>query len=432
MMRLAAIAAIALAATHAAGQPIEVRVAGQDGVYLLLRGGEPYVVKGVGAGNIDLATVALRGGNSIRTWGVEGAQATLDAAGRHGLTVALNLPVASERFGFDYDDAAAVAAQERRIEALVRRYRDHPALLCWILGNELDFNYTNPRVYDAVNALSRLVHRLDPNHPTTTTITGVRAELLKAVRTRAADLDFLSLQLYGALAALPRYREQLLADIPFMVTEWGPLGFWEVGKTDWGAPIEQNSTEKARHYLGGYQNFILPALPRQALGSYVFLWGQKQERTPTWFSMFTETGERTATVDAMQVAWTRTVPGNQAPIVEALRLRGKPATANVTLRAGKTYPAVAVFSDPDGDDLTYAWSVKVESASRAEGGDAESAIPDLPGLIASPPGEEAEAAAPGGEVVVQAPAAPGHYRLFVTAYDGRGNAAYANLPFRVL
>ena len=37
MMRLAAIAAIALAATHAAGQPIEVRVAGQDGVYLLLR-----------------------------------------------------------------------------------------------------------------------------------------------------------------------------------------------------------------------------------------------------------------------------------------------------------------------------------------------------------------------------------------------------------
>ena len=70
-----------------------------------------------------------------------------------------------------------------------------------------------------------------------------------------------------------------------MVTEWGPLGFWEVGKTDWGAPIEQNSTEKARHYLGGYQNFILPALPRQALGSYVFLWGQKQERTPTWFSM---------------------------------------------------------------------------------------------------------------------------------------------------
>ena len=65
-----------------------------------------------------------------------------------GWTVALNLPVASERFGFDYDDAAAVAAQERRIEALVRRYRDHPALLCWILGNELDFNYTNPRVYE--------------------------------------------------------------------------------------------------------------------------------------------------------------------------------------------------------------------------------------------------------------------------------------------
>ena len=30
-----------------------------------------------------------------------------------------------------------------------------------------------------------------------------------------------------------------------------------------------------------------------------------------------------------------------------------------------------------------------------------------------------------------APAAPGHYRLFVEAHDGQGHAAYANLPFRV-
>ena len=410
----------ALAQAAQAVQPVKVEVVGKKGAFQLLRGGEPYVVKGAGAAGMDLVTVAARGGNSVRTWGVEGAQATLDAAQHHGLTVSLTLPVVAERFGFDYDNAEQVAAQRRRIEAIVRRYRDHPALLAWIIGNELDFDHTNPKVFNAVDELSRRIHELDPNHPTTTTISRVNPDLVRAVRARASDLDFLSLQLYGALAALPRYAGRLLSDTPILVSEWGPLGFWEVGKTAWGAPLEQNSAEKARHYQEWHERFIAPLLAGRVLGSYVFLWGQKQERTPTWFSMFAETGESTATVDAMQFAWTGRWPANRAPALETLRLDGR--ARNVYLTARSRYAAEVKVTDPEGDPLTYAWSVKPESRARSVGGDRERAIPDVYGLFADP-------TAP--KTTLRAPSAPGPYRLFVTAYDGRGHAAHANLPFWV-
>ena len=416
----AAVALLAVAAPPAAAQAVKVEVVGEKGAFQLLRGGEPYVVKGAGVAGLDLSTVAARGGNSVRTWGVEGAQATLDAAQHHGLTVSLTLPVVAERFGFDYDNAEQVAAQLRRIEAIVRRYRDHPALLAWIIGNELDFDHTNPRVFNAVDELSRRIHELDPNHPTTTTISRVNPELVRSIRARAPDLDFLSLQLYGALAALPRYSGRLLSDTPILVSEWGPLGFWEVGKTAWDAPLEQNSTEKGRHYEDWYARFIAPLLPGRLLGAYVFLWGQKQERTPTWFSMFVETGESTATVDAMQFAWTGRWPANRAPVLETLRLDGR--DRNVELTARSRYAAEVKVTDPEGDPLTYSWSVKPESRTRAVGGDRERAIPDIHGLFA-------DTTTP--KTTFRAPSAPGPYRLFLTAYDGRGHAAHANLPFWV-
>ena len=416
---LVALAAV-FAASPATAQAVKVEVVGEKGAFQLLRGGEPYVVKGAGVGNMDLVTVAARGGNSVRTWGVERAQATLDAAQHHGLTVSLTLPVVAERFGFDYDNAAQVAAQRQRIEAIVRRYRDHPALLAWIIGNELDFNHTNPRVYNAVDELSRRIHELDPNHPTTTTISRVNADLVRSIRARAPDLDFLSLQLYGALAALPRYAGRLLSDTPILVSEWGPLGFWEVGKTPWDAPLEQNSAEKGRHYRDWHERFIAPLLGTRVLGAYVFLWGQKQERTPTWFSMFAETGESTATVDAMQFAWTGRWPANRAPDLETLRLDGRAEHPRLTART--RYAVEVVATDAENDPLTYAWSVKPESRARSVGGDAERAIPDIQGLFAD---------VTASKTTLRAPSVPGAYRLFVTVYDGRGHAAHANLPFLV-
>ncbi len=411
----------AMLASIAGHGAVRVEIAAVEGGYTLLRDGKPYLVKGAGAAGVDLATVAARGGNSIRTWGIEEAQATLDSAQQYGLTVSLGLPVAAERFGFDYDDAASVAEQRQNIENAVLRYKDHPALLAWIIGNELDMGFTNPRVYNEVNELSRLIHKLDGNHPTTTTIAALNRETVELVRERAPDLDFISLQAYGALALMPKAIKYLRAG-PFMITEWGPLGHWEVGKTRWGAPIEQDSTEKGRHYLTGYRRLIEPFLG-PGLGSYVFLWGQKQERTHTWFSLFTQTGESTAVVDALEFAWTGRIPANQAPVIQSLRLARRPAADNVRVAAGKRYTAKAEVADPDGDPVVFRWSVKPESTETVVGGDLEASIADLDGLFVGDPAQP--------EVTMMAPGSPGQYRLFVMAYDGQGHAAHANIPFLV-
>ena len=410
---------LVLGCTSCLAAKVEV-VKVNDG-YTLTRDGKPFVVKGAGLDGVDLATVVNRGGNSIRTWGIETAVETLDEAQRVGLLVLLGLPVAAERFGMDYDDPTSIALQRENIKTAVQRFKDHPALLGWILGNELDMGATNHKVYNEVNELSLIVHELDPNHPTTTTISAIDKETVERVRERAPDLDFISLQAYGALALMPK-AIKYLREGPFMVTEWGPLGHWEVGRTRWDAPIEQDSTEKGRHFLSSYRTLIEPYLG-PGLGSYAFLWGQKQERTHTWFSLFTESGESTAAVDALEFAWTNRIPQNQAPVLESMRLARRSASDSIRLSTNKKYDAKVEALDPDGDKLSYRWQIKPESTETVVGGDFESNIADLEGLFVGDPSQS--------KVSFMAPEVPGHYRLFVMIFDGKGHAAHANIPFLV-
>ena len=80
---------------------------------------------------------------------------------------------------------------------------------------------------------------------------------------------------------------------------------WLVGKlkkTAWGAAIEETSTQKAKTYEASMVSIMNDST--KCLGSYVFLWGQKQETTSTWFSMFTEDGDETEVMDIIIKGWT--------------------------------------------------------------------------------------------------------------------------------
>ncbi|MGD1957530.1 MAG: glycoside hydrolase family 2 TIM barrel-domain containing protein [Fulvivirga sp.] len=392
-----------------------------DKGYRIFLNGEPFYVKGAGVHQGSLESLVEHGANAIRTWSTDNGLEVLDRVHKLGLKVTMGVWVGLERHGFDYDNQVAVKEQLASIRTKVIALKDHPALMAWSIGNELNLQSRNPKVWNAVNEISKMIHTLDPNHITTTPLSGIEKKDVDLIANRAPDLDFLSVQLYGAIEILPELITKSGYEGPLMVTEWGATGYWEVGTTEWGAPIENNSSEKADGYLRRYQNSIL-SQSQQVVGSFVFLWGQKQERTPTWFGMFMPDGKETESIDAMHYAWNGKWPENRSPRLLDFTLEGQRAVNNIRLKPDDTYRAQVKVSDPDNDKLTFQWEVMKESTSTKTGGDAEYIPAVITGLF--PKGNK-------DNTTFKAPNQPGAYRLFIYVEDGNNHAAHANIPFWV-
>ena len=405
--------------------PVKVQILRTNNGYQLYVDHQPFYIKGAGLGSGPQEKLVEHGGNSIRTWRTEGgrvpARQLLASARTNGLYVTMGLEIGSERHGFDYDDTAAVARQLESVKAEVLKYKDDPALIVWAIGNELNLEAKNPKVWDAVNDLSKMIHQADTNHLTTTPLAGFNKDLIRQVKARASDLDLLSFQMYADVVNLPRYLEEAGWDRPYMVTEWGATGHWEVPKTDWGAPIENDSTTKANYYKRRFE-VAIQADHKRCLGSYVFLWGHKQERTPTWYGMFLETGEETAAVDVMHFLWTGAWPAIRNPQLSGAWLNGKTARQSIHLKRGENYPARIEAGADEHGPLRYTWEVLEESRDLKTGGDAETKPQNVPGLI--------QPVKP-GEIILRAPAEPGAYRLFAYVFNGKDRAAHVNIPFYV-
>jgi hypothetical protein len=411
--------------TQVNAQPMKVEIIEQDGKYALYRDGKPYIVNGVGFVGKDLARVSQFGANSIRTWSVDDndmpAQELLDKAHALGLTVSLALEFAKERYGFDFNDNEAVAKIIAESRERVLKYKDHPALLTWIVGNEVNMDYVNPKVFDAINKVAMMIKEVDPYHPTTTALAGFDKKALADIEERAPDLDFVSFQMYADLVNLPKYIEEVGYSKPYFITEWGAVGHWEVYNTSWGAPVENTSTEKAQSYLRSF-NKVLKPYADQAIGNYVFLWGQKQEKTPTWYGMFLPSGEATEPVDVMYQIWNGEKRPNGTPRVGRIAINEKGAFDDIMLDAGERFKVAMSIKEPDNDSVQVEWEIRLETTSKAVGGDFEY----LPQRI----NIDIKTETP-GKAMITAPKTPGAYRLFAYVYDNNGNAGHANIPFLV-
>jgi hypothetical protein len=392
-----------------------------DGSFQLLRNGDPYYIKGAG-GTVKLEELKRYGGNSIRTWGIAAdTDKILDEAHKLGLTVCFGIWMGQERQGFDYSNAAAVEGQLEEFRRIVRKYKDHPAILVWGVGNEMDLDYSNFEVWKHLEAICKMVKEEDPNHPTMAVTAGLDVAEVKLINRYTPSLDILGVNTYGNIAYLPGAVQAYGWKKPYVVAEWGPYGYWEVQKTSWGASIEETSTQKADTYKKSMDAILSDT--KYCLGSYVFLWGNKQEHTATWFNLFLESGEQTAVMDILIRGWSGKEPQNRAPSIDTFLLDGRLAHHNIIFSSGQNVPVLVQSTDLDGDKLTYVWQIVPESTDKKSGGDAEIAPKPLKGVFK-------RSSRKLNAVEFEAPK-PGQYRIFIYIFDGNNNVATANIPFLV-
>lgn len=376
-----------------------VRVSGDR----ILLDGKPFQVRGA-AGTQHLDVLKGLGATVVRTYG-DPPDAVLDEAQKLGLKVVVGFWLEHPRRGFDYRDPAQAKAQLDRLAAFIRRYKDHPALLMWGLGNEVEAELEDDSaVWPGIAEAARLVRGIDPDHPIMAVLAEAGGDKVTRLMQAAPEIDVLGVNSYGdALISLPDSVRAQGWKGPIIVTELGALGQWQAQPKPWGAVIEPTSTQKAaqlRTYLHGLQ-------PKTS-GQILFYWGQKQEVTPTWHSLLLPDGSWNETAEVMAEMWGGQTPGgNRAPRI-----------SRFDMEAGR---AVLEVTDPDGDPLEVHWDVMAESTDLRKAGDRESVPARHAAAILS---SDHAGARIGG-------LPPGAYRLFVTIRDGRGAVASGNLPFLV-
>lgn len=391
-----------------------VELKSENGVHQLLRNGKPYTVKGVG-GSSHLDLLAKVGGNSIRTWSTDNLLKTLDEAHKHGLTVCVGMWLGHERHGFDYQNHDAVVAQLDMCLKAVRKYKDHPAVLMWGIGNEMEGDGNNPAVWYAVDHIAREIKKIDSNHPTMTVIAELGEYKLQNIERFCPNIDIVGVNSYGGVSTLvERYKKANISK-PYIVTEHGPLGPWEVQKTRWKSPIESSSTEKAKRYANGYRKTVIEHRGT-CLGSYAFLWGNKQETTATWFGMMLPDGTRLGAIDALSALWTGKSPQNHCP--EILELK---ADKTDQLKPDQIISASVKTTGLENDSLKIRWVLRYDSGTVGVGGDFQAEEAMFKDAIQQT-GKAAKVIVPKGG---------GAYRLFCYVTDHHGGAAVGNIPLYV-
>lgn len=403
----------------------EMTIVKVNDAYRVSIDGTPTYIKGVGGANrLDMAVAC--GANAFRTWGgnVEAIQKNVEKAKANGMLIMQGIALTKDVNAYYNEEYKEQKRQEVRL--LAETFKDCPQILAWGVGNEVELGKANvAAMWKFIDELAQIIKSVDKNHLVANVLCNPLA--LDSVAAYAPHLDYVGINCYGSINVLAKMMEKSAYKGPIMVTEWGPSGFWEMPSTSWKAPIEQTSEEKRIVYEARYNNCIYSD-PR-CMGSFVFLWGQKEERTPTWFSMFVEkdvnglplNGEKTPMVEAMQRVWTGEEPSQTAPVLKSLTINGKTAFDNVAVIAGASFEANAVASDREEKSLTYVWEVLEEATALGFGGSYEPRPKRVGDVAQTTDGS-----------YMTAINAPGNYRLYVYVLDGTGYVATANIPFQII
>ena len=391
------------------------------GKFTLIRNGKPFYIKGGAAEAKYLEELKNAGANTARIYDTTDLKNTLDRAADLGLAVVVDIPLPKHnKSGEFYENRELFNELKSKVEEVVQRHKDHPALLYWNLGNELYYPYffVSTKFHNRFNQLIDLVHEADPNHPVSTTTIGANKLRVLSITWKSPQLDFISFNSFGILSSFETRLKPITPfwNGPHVITEWGVNGPWEAKMTSWGVPIEETSTKKAEQITERYFNFIKPLEDQNSLGSFVFYWGQKNEVTPTWYSLFD--GElKSEGVYSLSQIWKKEQRHFPGPKLEYILLNEKGAEDNVLLAPGEEALATTFLPTIDFSNYIFEWEIREESWYA---------------FHISKPIAPSNFEQEGSTLTFTAPNDPGPYRLHLKITNDTGYYATANIPFYVL
>ncbi|MFD6431756.1 discoidin domain-containing protein [Streptomyces venezuelae] len=428
---LLASGALALPAQQAGAAGSVVKVTGSQGNWQLTVNGAPYQVKGLTWGpsvaDADKYMPDLRsmGVNTIRTWGTDASSKPLfDSAANHGVKVIAGFwlqPGGGPGSGGCVNYLTDSTYKNQMLEEFpkwVRTYKDHPGVLMWNVGNEsvlgLQNCYTGAeleRQRDAyttfVNDVTKKIHAVDPDHPVTSTDAWTGA--WPYYKKNAPDLDLYAVNSYNAVCDIKSTWEQGGYTKPYIVTETGPAGEWEVLDDANGVPQEPTDRAKAEGYTKAWN--CITGHKGVALGATMFHYGTEYDFGGIWFNLLPAGQKRLAYTAVKKAYGADTSRDNTAPVISALNVEGD-ATK---VPAGRALTLTTQTTDPDGDALSYevlANSMYIDKDK------------NLTPLRHTNEGN--------GRLKVTAPDRTGVWKIYVKVTDGRGNVGVETRSVRVV
>ena len=405
------------------GGPSVVKVTGTQGNWQLQVNGAPYQLKGLTYGPPQAAADGYMrdlhnmGVNTIRIWGVDDANtpALLNRAAQQGIKVVVGHWLNQ---GADYvNDTAYKNAVKTEIVNRVNALKNNPGVLMWDVGNEVILTMQDHGLPAAevearrvgyakfVDEVAVAIHAADPNHPVTSTDAYTGA--WPYYKQYSPHLDLLAVNSYGAIGNV--YNDWVAGGYtkPYIVTEAGPSGEWEVPNDVNGVPTEPTDLQKRAGYTNSWNT--INAHPAVALGATEFHYGLENDFGGVWLNTFTG-GWRRLGYHSLKQAYTGQASPNTPPEITSMTVSNQTAVP-----AGGTFTVNAGATDPQGDLIRYNLMYSDKYISGGTG---------LTNVSFTDNGN--------GSFTVKAPGQLGVWKVYVYAFDGQGNVGIEQKSIKVV
>jgi hypothetical protein len=271
----------------------------------------------------------------------------------------------------------------------------------------------NRRAYlDFLERVARKIHQIDPDRPVFASEEHEYFQLASTAYEMSAytpSVDVIGINSYyePSIKNLQNIYSKIDTLRPYVVTEFGPKGYWNQEFTDFrndSLLIEVSSLAKAKWYERQWNEYI-EKYKGYNLGGFAFSWRDRYEGTATWFGITDYKGRLKPAYYYLQKTWQGETSSNKFP---ELTIVGSWYPAKTGERV---WVSSAISNDYHGK-LNFEWEVYEQGTWKLVSIVKKTTYDDM-------------------FVELEIPDKKSQYRIYVHATDSVGNVVTASRPLLV-